>query len=175
MTPVTGEERMLIDGKLVASSSGSVFETLDPATEEVLGVAADAAPEDLDRAMDAARRAFDTTSWAEDLALRVRCVRQLQRAMTAHADELRTMTIAETGSPVFLTRSAQLDDPIAGLGWMADLAETYEWVSDLGRAEPLGMPARRWVRREPVGVVAAITPWNVPHQINLAKLGPALA
>jgi len=175
MTPVTGEERMLIDGKLVASSSGSVFETLDPATEEVLGVAADATPEDLDRAMDAARRAFDTTSWAEDLALRVRCVRQLQRAMTAHADELRTMTIAETGSPVFLTRSAQLDDPIAGLGWMADLAETYEWVSDLGRAEPLGMPARRWVRREPVGVVAAITPWNVPHQINLAKLGPALA
>ncbi len=175
MTPVTGEERMLIDGKLVASSSGSVFETLDPATEEVLGVAADAAPEDLERAMDAARRAFDTTSWADDLALRVRCVRQLQAAMTAHADELRAMTIAETGSPVFLTRSAQLDDPIAGLGWMADLAETYEWVSDLGRAEPLGMPARRWVRREPVGVVAAITPWNVPHQINLAKLGPALA
>ena len=48
-------------------------------------------------------------------------------------------------------------------------------MTDLGRAEPLGMPARRWICREPAGVVAAITPWNVPHQINLAKLGPALA
>ena len=58
---------------------------------------------------------------------------------------------------------------------MADLAESYEWTTDLGRAEPLGMPAQRWLGREPAGVVAAITPWNVPHQINLAKLGPALA
>jgi aldehyde dehydrogenase (NAD+) len=85
------------------------------------------------------------------------------------------MTIAETGSPVFMTRSAQLDDPVESLGWVADLAESYEWVTDLGKAEPLGMPARRWVHREAAGVVAAITPWNVPHQINLAKLGPALA
>ena len=58
--------------------------------------------------------------------------------------------------------------------WVADLAESYEWVRDLGEAAPLGMPARRWIRREPTGVVGAITPWNVPHQINLAKLGPAL-
>ena len=48
-------------------------------------------------------------------------------------------------------------------------------ATDLGEAEPLGMPAQRWIRREAAGVVAAITPWNVPHQINLAKLGPALA
>ncbi len=95
--------------------------------------------------------------------------------MTAHADELRAMTIAETGSPLFFTRSAALDEPVASLGWVADLAEGYEWTTDLGTARPLGMPARRWVRREPTGVVAAITPWNVPHQINLAKIGPALA
>ena len=118
---------------------------------------------------------FDGTTWSTDLALRVRCLRQLQAAMTSHAEELRAMTIAETGSPLFMTRSAQLDDPVASLGWVADLAESYQWVTDLGRAEPLGMPARRWMRREATGVVAAITPWNVPHQINLAKLGPALA
>jgi len=170
-----GEERMLIDGALVRSSTGAVFETVNPATEEVLGVAADASDEDAERAVAAARRAFDDTSWSTDLALRVRCLRQLQVAMRSHADELRAMTIAETGSPEFLTRSAQLDDPVASLGWVADLAESYEWVVDLGTAEPLGMPARRWVRREPAGVVAAITPWNVPHQINLAKIGPALA
>ena len=170
-----GEPRMLVDGALVGSSTGSVFETVNPATEETLGVAADASPADAERAVAAARRAFDTTSWSTDVALRVRCLRQLQAALLTHAEELRAMTIAETGSPLFMTYSAQLDEPVAGLGWVAELAESYEWETDLGRAEPLGMPARRWLRREAVGVVAAITPWNVPHQINLAKLGPALA
>ena len=170
-----GEERMLIDGRLVRSSSGATYPTVNPATEEVLGVCAEASPADLDAAMAAARRTFDETSWSTDVALRVRCLRQLQQALTAHADELRAMTIAETGSPLFFTRSAALDEPVASLGWVADLAEGYEWTTDLGTAKPLGMPARRWVRREATGVVAAITPWNVPHQINLAKIGPALA
>jgi aldehyde dehydrogenase (NAD+) len=170
-----GEERMLIDGVLVPASDGAVFETVNPATEEVLGGAADATVEDAERALTAARRAFDETTWSTDLSLRVRCLRQLQGAMRAHAEELRALTIAETGSPLFMTRSAQLDDPVDSLGWVADLAESYEWTTDLGPAEPLGMPARRWLRREAAGVVAAITPWNVPHQINLAKVGPALA
>jgi aldehyde dehydrogenase (NAD+) len=175
VSPVAGVERMLVDGALVASSSGATFATVNPATEEVLGVCAEATPEDLDAAIGAARRAFDETSWSSDVALRVRCLRQLQRAMSEQSDELRALTIAETGSPLFFTRSAALDEPIAALGWVADLAEGYEWTIDLGAARPLGMPARRWVRREATGVVAAITPWNVPHQINLAKMGPALA
>ncbi len=175
MTTAFGEERMLIDGRLVAASDGATYPTINPATEDVLGVCADATAGDLDDAIGAARRAFDDTSWSTDVGLRVRCLRQLRDAMTAHADELRVMTIAETGSPLFFTRSAALDEPVASLGWVADLAESYAWTTDLGRATPLGMPARRWVRREPTGVVAAITPWNVPHQINLAKIGPALA
>ena len=93
----------------------------------------------------------------------------------AHADEIRALTVAEAGSPVSLTYSAQLDAPVESLGWVADLAEGYEWETDLGNAAPLGIPSHRWVRREATGVVGAITPWNVPHQINLAKLGPALA
>jgi aldehyde dehydrogenase (NAD+) len=175
MSVASGEARMLVDGALVPSSTGAVFETVNPATEDVLGVAADASAEDAERAVAAARRAFDETAWSTDLALRVRCLRQLQAAMQTHAEELRSMTVAETGSPLFMTHSAQLDDPVASLGWVADMAESYAWETDLGRAEPLGMPARRWLRREATGVVAAITPWNVPHQINLAKLGPALA
>jgi aldehyde dehydrogenase (NAD+) len=58
---------------------------------------------------------------------------------------------------------------------VADLAESYEYETDLGVASPMGIASRRTVRREPVGVVAAITPWNVPTQINLAQVGPALA
>ncbi len=174
-TGVTGEERLLIDGELRPARSGRVFETVNPATGAVLGVAADGGAADLDEAIGAARRAFDGTDWSTDVELRVRGLRQLQAAFERHADEIRAMTVAETGSPLSLTYSAQLDTPVGSLGWVADLAEGYEWETDLGNAEPLGIPSHRWVRREATGVVGAITPWNVPHQINLAKLGPALA
>jgi aldehyde dehydrogenase (NAD+) len=173
--PVTGEERMLIDGELRTARSGRTFEVVNPATEEVIGVVADAGAEDLDDAVTAARRAFDETGWSTDVELRVRGLRQLQAAFGAHADELRAMTVSETGSPISFTYSAQLDAPVEGLGWVADLAEGYRWETDLGDASPMGIPSHRWVRREATGVVGAITPWNVPHQINLAKLGPALA
>jgi aldehyde dehydrogenase (NAD+) len=174
-TKVVGEERLLIDGQLRSARSGRTFETVNPATEEVLGVAADAGTEDLDEAIGAARRAFDRTDWSTNVELRVRGLRQLQAAFAAHADEIRAMTVAETGSPVSFTYSAQLDTPVESLGWVADLAEGYSWETDLGNASPLGIASHRWVRREATGVVGAITPWNVPHQINLAKLGPALA
>ena len=170
-----GEERMLIDGRLRTARSGRTFGVVNPATEETIGVVADAGPEDLDDAVAAARRAFDETDWSIDVAQRVRGLRQLQAAFLAHADELRAMTVAEAGSPVSFTYSAQLDAPVESLGWVADLAERYEWETDLGDASPMGIPSHRWVRREATGVVGAITPWNVPHQINLAKLGPALA
>jgi aldehyde dehydrogenase (NAD+) len=170
-----GEENLFIDGELRASRSGRTFETVNPATEEVLGVVADAGPEDLDDAIGAARRAFDSSPWSTDVELRVRGLRQLQAAFVSHADEIRAMTVAETGTPISLTYSAQLDSPVELLGWVADLAEGYEWETDLGEASPLGIPSHRWVRREATGVVGAITPWNVPHQINLAKVGPALA
>ncbi|MFC6878873.1 aldehyde dehydrogenase [Actinomadura yumaensis] len=166
---------LLLDGRTCAARDGGTFATLDPATGETLGHAADATAADLDDAVGAARRAFDASAWATDVPLRVRCLRQLRDALTRHADEIRELTIREAGAPRFLTSGAQLDAPVADLGWFADLAESYVWERDLGRAEPMGMPSLRRVTREPVGVVGAITPWNFPHQINLAKLGPALA
>ena len=166
---------LLLDGKLVAASGGGTFETLNPATEEVLGSAADGTAADMDAAIGAARAAFDTTDWSRDHAFRARCLRQLRDALQAHGDELRELTIAEVGAPRFLTKGAQLDSPVADLGWVADLAESYAWKTDLGAARPMSVPSHRWALREPVGVVGAITPWNFPHQITLAKLGPALA
>jgi aldehyde dehydrogenase (NAD+) len=170
-----GLDRNLIDGTMVAASGGGTFETLNPATEEVLGVAADGTAADMDAAIGAARRAFDTTSWSRDHAFRAHCLRQLHDALVSHADELRELAIAEVGAPRFLTTIAQLDSPIEDLLWAADLAERYEWRTDLGEASPVGVRSHRWIEREAAGVVGAITPWNFPHQINLAKLGPALA
>lgn len=168
------ESRLLIDGKLVAGSSGT-FSTVNPATEETLGVAADASVEDMSTAIGAARRAFDETDWSTDTALRVRCIRQLQDALSKHVEELRELTMSEVGAPRMLTSAAQLEGPIADLSFSADTAENYQWRTDLGIASPMGIKTQRTVAREAVGVVGAITPWNFPHQINFAKIGPALA
>src|SRR5699024_7939377 len=168
-------DRNLIDGELRPASGGRTFETLNPATEAVLGVAADGEAADLDAAIGAARRAFDAGDWAADPAFRAHCLRQLRDVLQENADVLRQLTIDEVGAPRFLTGLAQLDSPVEDLGFAAELAETYEWRTDLGEATPAGIPSRRWRLREPAGVVGAITPWNFPHQINLAKIGPALA
>ena len=165
---------LFIDGKLVPGGSGR-YPTINPATEEVLGTAADGDAADMERAIGAARRAFDTTDWSTDTELRVRCIRQLRDAMKANIEELRELTIAEVGAPRMLTAMAQLEGPVDDLSFCADTAESYQWRQDLGVASPMGIKTRRTIAREAVGVVGAITPWNFPHQINLAKLGPALA
>ena len=95
--------------------------------------------------------------------------------LTKHVEELRELTIAEVGAPVMLTSMAQLEGPIADLSFCADTAESYQWTTDAGIASPMGIKTHRTIAREAVGVVGAITPWNFPHQINLAKIGPALA
>ena len=175
MTEIWREERMLIGGRLVTASNRATYDNVNPATEDVLGVAADGAGADMDAAIASARDAFDNTEWAEDHEFRVRCIRQLHEALSNHADDLRAAVVAEVGCPVALTFGPQLDTPNAGLPWVADLAQNYAWETSLGIAEPFGMKTLRTVRREPVGVVGAITPWNYPVQINLAKVVPALA
>ena len=168
------EPLMLVDGRLVTAAHGAAYPVVDPATGEILGQAPDADADDMQAAIAAARRAFDETGWSTDLELRLRCVRQLHRALVDHGDAMRALTTAEAGAPALLTAGPQYDVPVDGLRWMADLAESYEWETDLGVAEPMGVPTRRTVRKEAVGVVAAITPWSFPTQINLAKIGPAL-
>ncbi|HUC55941.1 MAG TPA: aldehyde dehydrogenase family protein, partial [Streptosporangiaceae bacterium] len=151
------------------------YPVVDPATEEVIGHAPDATDADVEAAVTAARRAFDSTDWSRDHAFRAHCLRQLQAALTAGFGKLQDLTITEAGVPRMWTEGPQLRTPIEGLGFLVDLLEGYEWERDLGVARPFGLPTRRRVYREAAGVVAAITPWNFPNQINLAKLGPALA
>ena len=165
---------LLVDGKLIPGSGGT-FEVFNPATEELIGRAAEGTTADMDAAIAAARRAFDGTEWARDHAFRARCLRQLCEALQSHIEELREITVAEVGAPVMLTSGPQLEGPIEDLRYWADLIESYAWERDLGHASPMGIPTHRRLLKEAVGVVGAITPWNFPHQINFAKLGPALA
>lgn len=171
----TPAAQLLVDGKLTPASDGATYPVLNPATGAEIGVAPDATAADVDAAIAAARRAFDETDWSTDVALRVRCLRQLHQALLDVADDFRALTTAEVGMPGFMMGAAGFDVPVEGLRWVTDLLESYAFETDLGVASPMGIASRRTVRREPVGVVAAITPWNVPTQINLAKIGPALA
>ena len=169
------EERLLIGGDLVPAEGNSAYPTVNPATGEELGTAADASVGDAGRAVASARRAFDTTTWAIDPAFRARCLRQLREALGANREDLRALLIADTGLPHMLTEGPGLDTPIEIVAWYADLLDKYEFTEDLGLAEIRGQMHSRWVEKEPVGVVAGIVPYNYPVQITLAKLVPALA
>ncbi|WP_068279138.1 aldehyde dehydrogenase family protein [Aldersonia kunmingensis] len=171
------ESRMLIDGKLVDGSAG-VFTNINPATEAAIGEVSDASVEDMQRAIDAARRAFDDTTWSTDRAFRAKCLLQLQEALEAEREELREELILEAGCPRAITFGPQLDAPLSdGLTYPAKLIEEFPWETDLGDAfvSVTGVNTTRKVWREPVGVVGAIVPWNFPFEVSLHKLAQALA
>lgn len=172
---IQAEGRLYIDGELVEARSGKRFANLNPATEEVIGEVADAGPEDMELAIAAARRTFDETRWSTDHAFRQRCLQQLQEGLRKEKENLRAQTVAEVGAPIQLTYAVQGDSVIEDLSWVIGLIERYEWDRDLGVHEFFGMRSRRRVFKEATGVVGCITPWNFPLQVNLAKVGPALA
>jgi aldehyde dehydrogenase (NAD+) len=175
---VVGEHRMLIDGKLTEGSGGGSFDNINPATEQVLGQTADAVSADMAAAISAARRAFDEGRWANDREFRKACLNQLQAALEAEAEDLRTELIAEVGCPLLATFGPQLDIPLReGITWPVSMIDEFQWSRSLGPKDVFGLGAQseREVWKEPVGVVGVITPWNFPVEIILNKLGPALA
>jgi acyl-CoA reductase-like NAD-dependent aldehyde dehydrogenase len=170
---LAGDERMLIDGELQITRGGATFDVVHPASEEVAGHATDGTVEDISRAVDAARRAFDKGDWSRDLDFRYHCLNQLHEALEGNKERLRRILITEVGCPVSVTGS-QIESPIAEVKHWAEHGKAYEYLVDTGVHEtPLG-PARRKIHYEPVGVVGAITPWNVPLYLNIAETVPAL-
>ena len=151
------EPRMMIDGRLVETDG--TFVNINPATEEVLGEVADGTRADMHRAIDAARRAFDTTDWPTNRELRKRCLEQLQAAIEADREELREELILEAGCPRMITHGPQLDAPLSGaLVYRAPLEKL---------ATPPGTPAG-WVK------VRARTGWIAREKLDVApKLVPA--
>ena len=173
--PAIAEWRMYIDGALVEAGSGRTFDNIDPFTEDSIGVTADGTAEDFRRAIAAARRAFDTTGWSNDAVFRAHCLTQLHQALERRKEEIRALLVSEVGTAVWLTRDTLLDVPIARLADYARLATNYEYEKALPDLDFRGTASRRFRRKEPLGVVAAITPWNGPWGDNLTKVGAGLA
>lgn len=170
------EPQLYIDGQLRESSTGKTANNVDPTTEEVLGVCADGAADDMEAAIAAARLAFDTTNWATDREFRQHCLLQLHDALQEEKEAIRAELIAEVGATVVMTYTAQLDWPLAdAVRWPADYISAFPWERMLDREAKLGVPYDRVVVKEPVGVVGAITPWNFPFEIISNKMGQILA
>ncbi|QUH03563.1 aldehyde dehydrogenase [Saccharopolyspora erythraea] len=163
--------RFYVDGAWRQPSGGERYSLLEAATGEALGTAAMAAPEDVDAAVRAARRAFDAGEWgiapAEE---RSKLLHRFADALSARAETTSTLVSRENGMPIGLSRVANGAGPVAQLRRYADLVAGMELEQP--RPSPLGSTI---VRREPVGVVAAITPWNYPQSLAMAKIAPALA
>jgi aldehyde dehydrogenase (NAD+) len=167
--------RMLIDGQLVAAQDGREFDNINPATEAIIGTAPEASASDVERAIAAARRAFDTSRWSTDVDLRITCIGQLQAALRKQVDVLRPVLTAESGMPLAMAFMIGVDPAIEAMSYYPDMLPTVEFDEELPKKEIFGTPVRRVVRREAAGVVSAITPWNVPFEINLRKSIAALA
>jgi len=171
------EARLFIDGELVDAASGKTYSNINPATEETMGQVADAGVEDMDRAIAAARRAFDETDWAGDHNFRHTCLLQLKEGLRAVEEQFKQQIAAETGAPLGICGSMgpHCELPIGFIDYSLESLPNYQWSRDIGVSEIMGGKSRRLVEKEAIGVVACITPWNVPLQINLAKCVPALA
>jgi len=171
------ETRLLIDGELIGAASGKTFANINPATEEVIGEVADAGPEDMERAIAAARRAFDETDWSTNHTFRLHCLQQLKTGLLAEMEDFKQQIAAETGAPLGIcgAMGPQCEVPISFIDYTLASLPNFEWSRDIGISEMMGGKSRRLVEKEAIGVVACVTPWNVPLQINLAKCVPALA
>jgi phenylacetaldehyde dehydrogenase len=167
---------MFINNQFVNSASGKTFPTYNPATGEVLAKIAEGDREDIDRAVKAARKAFEGDAWAEMLASqRGRLIWKLADLMEEHLEEFAQLESLDNGKPLAVARVADVPLAIDLFRYMAGWATKIE-----GNTIPISVGNKKtkyfaYTRREPVGVVGQVIPWNFPLLMAAWKLGPALA
>lgn len=164
-------DRFFIANEWTTPSSTARFEVINPATEQVLATVPAAQNADIDSAVAAAREAFDHGPWPRMSASeRAACMSELSAALQRDIPGMASVISQEMGCPMSFSTTGQTFAPIMVLDYYAGLAKTFPFEAD--RQGMLG-PVK--VRQEAVGVVAAITPWNVPLFTTMLKLAPALA
>src|SRR5215472_3633789 len=167
----TSPKKLLIGGKWVSSKSGKTFETLNPATEEVLALVAEGDKADVDEAVKAARKALEQGKWSTmGPHQRAHYLFKIADLIEQHADELAELETLDNGKAK--TQALTID--------VAGSAETFRyyagWCSKIyGETNPSDPSMFNYTLREPVGVCGQIIPWNFPLLMASWKLGPALA
>jgi len=174
---VARKHKMMIGGKWVDSASGKTFPTFNPATGEVLSQVAEGDREDIERAVKAARAAFDSGPWSKITpSERGRLMWKLADLLEQHTEEFAQLESLDNGKPLKIARAADVPLAVDMFRYMAGWATKIE-----GNTIPLSVPYTPGVRylaytvREPIGVVGQIIPWNFPLLMAAWKLGPALA
>ncbi|HTM54105.1 MAG TPA: aldehyde dehydrogenase family protein [Pirellulales bacterium] len=169
--PQIHQTQCFIGGQWVPAASGKTFETVNPATEEVIASVAEGDAEDIDRAVAAAREAFDHGPWRKlDARERGRLMHRLADLIEEEADELAMLETLDNGKPIRESKSADLPLTVDCLRYYAGYADKIH-----GQTIPIRGNYFCYTRREPVGVVGQIIPWNFPMLMTAWKWGPALA
>jgi aldehyde dehydrogenase (NAD+) len=169
--PKIQQTECFIGGKWVPSASGKTFDTVHPATEEVICKVAEGDKADIDAAVDAAREAFDNGPWRSmDARDRGALIYKLAELIEEEAEELAALETLDNGKPINDSRAADIPLVIDTLKYYAGWADKIE-----GKTIPIRGDYFCYTRREPVGVVGQIIPWNFPALMTAWKWGPALA
>ena len=160
-----------IDGAFVPSVSGRFFDDLDPATNQVLARVAEGTEQDVDRAVQAARRAFEQGPWPRMRAEeRARILRRMGELILARVQELARLETQDTGLPIRQTLHAQIPRAADNFFFFAEMATRL-----LGETYPVDDGFLNYSLRQPVGVAGLITPWNTPFMLETWKVAPCLA
>ena len=163
--------KLLVNNEWVKSQSGKTFKTINPATGEEIAQVAETDAADVERAVVAARRAFEKGPWRKvSAAERGRLINKLADLMEENFDELAELETLDNGKTLAMSRAADVPLTIACLRYYAGWADKNQ-----GRTIPVSGPYFSYTRHEPVGVVGQIIPWNFPLLMMAWKLGPALA
>src|SRR5215467_5356313 len=166
--------KMLIGGKWVDAVSGKTFETYNPATGEILAHVAEGDKADVELAVKAARKAFESGPWPElSPSERGRLLWKLAELIDQHHEELAELETLDNGKPVFFSRMVDVPTASDAFRYYAGWATKVE-----GSTIPISAPGAKYLAytlREPVGVAGQIIPWNFPLIMAAMKLGPALA
>jgi len=162
--------KLLIDGRHVRSASGRTFKSLNPATEQVIATVAEGGAEDVERAVAAARRAFEGPWRTMRASERGQILLKWAQLMRDHTDEIAELESLDAGKPIAATLRQDFPAAIDTLTYYAGWADKISGDVVTTRDDAL-----TYTVREPVGVVAAIVPWNFPLMIGMWKLAPALA
>jgi acyl-CoA reductase-like NAD-dependent aldehyde dehydrogenase len=165
------QDELFIGGNWVPAATGERIEVVSPHTESRVATVAAAGPADVDQAVGAARTAFDAGPWPRlEPAARIDAIRRLAKIYGERRPEMAQLITSEIGAPISFAQRAQAALPWAMMTAFCDVADSYPWRED--RPGMYGSDIQ--VRREPVGVVAAIVPWNMPQFLTVTKLVPAL-